>query len=362
MMSFSLFAIVFFSSVYIAALFKMNDLAPVIKVISVLFLFEGITTVSESLLQREMKQKVIVKINFISYLIGYGVISIFLAINDFGVWSLVYGQIAQSMIKCFLVYLASDYILSLYFGKEINELLRFGGGFTLARLFNFCATQGDNLIIGRGLGADALGLYSRAYAIMVRPVGLLGNAIDSVLFPAMSARQNDKVKLKKVFIDISELVIFVSLPLSIMLYNGSGYIITILLGPDWNEVVFPLQILSVSIVFRMGYKIGSIVTKSTGTVYLRARVEFIYAISMLVFCSFGIPYGISGVAIGALCSIILSYLMMTILSLKILNLAFVEFFVGVGRNILLLTLICLSTWLLLKVSELFNSSILFSFH
>lgn len=74
----------------------------------------------------------------------------------------------------------------------LKELLIFGGGFTLGKIGNTLALQGDNFVIGRWLGAEALGLYGRAYHLMVTPATLFGTVTDKVLFPAMAKVQGDQ--------------------------------------------------------------------------------------------------------------------------------------------------------------------------
>ena len=78
MLSAAFFLIVFFCSGLLAVFFNMPELQNVLKVVAILFIIEGITTVSQSLLLREMKQKILVKISFISYLVGYGVVAVVL--------------------------------------------------------------------------------------------------------------------------------------------------------------------------------------------------------------------------------------------------------------------------------------------
>jgi O-antigen/teichoic acid export membrane protein len=325
-LSFVFFAVVFLSSGLIANFFKMPDLQNVLKVVSVLFIMEGITTVSQSLLLRDMNQKVLVQIDFISYLIGYGIVAIALSYYGYGLWSLIFGQLMQSFLKSVLSYWKSKHSIKPYWGKEeIRELLYFGGGFTIAKFFNYFANQGDNIITGRFLGADALGVYSRAYAIMVAPVSLIGTSLDKVLFPAMSARQNQPDRLVEAFIIGSKLITFLCIPVSCIIIFSSSEIVNVMLGSKWNDAIIPLQILTSGLIFRMGYKMGDCLSRATGNVYRRAKRQFIYALSMFVGCYIGSKWGIIGVSLGTLFAIILNYILMIHLSLVILKLKWIYF-------------------------------------
>src|SRR5699024_11672517 len=79
--------------------------------------------------------------------------------------------------------------------ESAKELLFFGGGYTIARISNQFALQADNLVVGKWLGANALGLYSRAYQLMVMPANLFGQVMDKVMFPIMSQIQNKQEQL-----------------------------------------------------------------------------------------------------------------------------------------------------------------------
>lgn len=320
------FLIVYSSSGLIASFFKMPELQSVLKVIAFIFIIEGITTVSQSLLLRQMEQKTLIQINFFSYLVGYGIVAVLLAYYGYGIWSLIIGQIALSFLKSILSYLKCKHsVMPSFSRKEAKELLHYGGGFTLAKLFNFFALEGDNVITGRYLGAEALGVYSRAYSIMVRPVSLIGDSIDAALFPAMAAKQDEPDRLIEAFINGSKLISFLCIPIASVIIFSSKEIIHVLLGSEWGDTVLPLQILTAGLLFRMGYKMGDCLTKATGNVYSRAKRQFLYALGVILGCYAGSHWGIVGVAFGTLFSVLLNYILMIHLSLNILKINWAYF-------------------------------------
>lgn len=342
------FLTIFFSSGLLADFFRMPELKVVLRVVAVIFVIEGVSTVSQSLLLRNMKQKTLVKIDFVSYLIGFGFVGIAMAYYGMGLWSLIFAQITQSLLKCILSYIKSRHsILPVFSKKEASELLYFGGGFTIAKLFNYLALQGDNIVAGRYLGADALGVYSRAYQIMVRPVGLIGDSIDKVLFPAMAARQHQRERLIEAFINGSKLISFLCIPLTALIVFSSKEIIFILLGSKWADTILPLQILTSGLLFRMGYKMGDCLTRATGNVYSRAVRQFIYAACVIIGCYIGSFWGITGISFGTLFAVIVNYILMIQLSLNILKInwlyflrrSFSEFYISLFLAVLFVIII-----------------------
>ena len=333
------FLIVFFSSGLLADFFKMPELTVVLKVVAVLFVLEGITTVSQSLLLREMRQKALAKIDFLSYSVGYGLVAIVLAYYDFGLWSLIFAQLTQSTIKCISSYIVSRHSILPFFGKkEAKELLYFGGGFTLAKLFSYLALQGDNIITGRYIGADALGVYSRAYSLMVKPVSLIGDSIDKALFPAMSARQNQKNRLIEAFINGARLITFLALPISCILILSANELIIVALGDKWVDAIIPFQILTAGLLFRIGYKMGDCLCRATGRIYSKAMRSLIYAICILLGSYIGSKWGIIGVAYGTLFAVIVNYILLIQLSLSILGISWLYYLRRVFKEFLMILL------------------------
>lgn len=291
--------IVYLGAGALSSFFNMPALKEILQVVSVLFVLQSMVVISEGLMQRNMQMKQLATSNFISYTLGYGVVAVTLGYHNYGVWAIIYGSISQTIVKGIIVSIYQPHSYRPYFNKkDYYELLHYGGGFTIARFANYFAGQGDNIVAGKYLGAYALGIYSRAFGIMVKPVNLIGTAIDKVLFPAMASRQDDREKLISAFLKGSQLMHSVALPIGLMIAIAAKDIIVVLLGKTWLEVTVPLQILSVGLLFKMSYKMGDSLARSTGLIYKRALRQIVFAISMVVFSYCGHFYGINGIAVG----------------------------------------------------------------
>src|SRR5690606_37376533 len=110
-----------------------------------------------------------------SYGIGYGVVAVALALLDFGVWSLVAGSLVQGVVACAVALaLARHPVRPLLDRAEVRDLFDFGLGVILNRLVTYAAYNGDNLVVGRWLGTAALGLYGRAFQLVMFPLSHVG--------------------------------------------------------------------------------------------------------------------------------------------------------------------------------------------
>lgn len=354
--------VMFFSSEYLASFFNIEGLPLVLKVVSLLFVFESFITVSTSLIEKEMRFKERAVVEMLSYIFGYGLVGVLFAYWNYDYWALIYAIFAQQIIKmvCYQI-IGKHSFRPLYSKSELVELLYFGGGYTLGRFFNYIALQGDNIIAGRYLGAEALGLYSRAYTIMTKPVSLIGDSLDKVLFPAMAARQNDIEKLRQAFINGSKLITFISLLVSGIIVISSNEIVSILLGDNWTEAVLPLQILTLGLLFRMGYKMGDSIVRATGKVYHRAVRQFIYAFFMLAGSYVGSQYwGINGLAVGVVVAVFVNYFMMIGLGLKIISINWISFLKYIYQEVLLSFLLLTIFYFTFKIMKsLINNEIFY---
>jgi PST family polysaccharide transporter len=311
---------------HVAGLFKINELESILAVFSLMFPIRSISLVAESLLQREVKFRILAGIDVLSYLLGYGIVGIALAVTGFGVWSLVAANLSQTILKSILLLRSQPHPKRVRIDRQsFQDLMYFGGGFIAGRICNALARQGDFIVVARCLGAASLGIYQRAYQFMAMPANVFGLALDKVLFPVMAKLQNDPAKLRKAYRAGVMLIALLVLPISAIMYHLAPEIISVLLGDQWIEVVVPFRILALGMLFRTSYKMSDSLARATGSVYRRAWRQGIYA--ALVFCGawVGQFWGVPGVAYGILWAIFVNFLLMAQLSLKITSMTWREF-------------------------------------
>ncbi len=95
----------------------------------------------------------------------------------------------------------------------------------------------DNLLVGKVLGKDQLGYYTKAYSLMLLPVRQLSGTITKVLFPSFSLIQDDVAKIASIYLKISRAIGFVAFPLMINLSIFAEPLILIIYGENWRPVI-----------------------------------------------------------------------------------------------------------------------------
>jgi O-antigen/teichoic acid export membrane protein len=309
----------------IALFFGTDSLTPILRALSPSFILAGLGSVSEAMLQRELQFKKLAQANIGSYVFGYAGVSILLASFGFGVWALVWATMGQALVKTVLLFRLRPHSLRVSLPREErDELLRLGGGFTLARIFNYAANQGDYLVVGRILGAGALGTYTRAYQLMMLPANYLGQALQRVLFPAMSKIQDDPQRLRRTYFTSVATISLVTAPISVLMVVAAPEIVEVLLGRRWLNTVLPFQVLTVGALFRTSYKTDDSLAKALGVAYKRSVRDAIYAAAVLVGSLLGTRWGLEGTATGVLFAVLLNYVLGTSMSLRLLNASWIE--------------------------------------
>ncbi len=299
----------YFFAPKISVFFNIEKLNEPIQFFALFFPIKSFNSVSEALLQRKLKFDITVKCNSFSYIIGFGLVAILLAYFGYGYWSLIYGQFAQLLMYTFLLIYFEFPKFSLRLNKPIlSQLSFFGSGHTLATLFNYFAENSDNIITGKLLGPASLGFYSRAFQFLSIPARFFGAIFDNVLFPVLSLKQDNRKKLAKFYIYSITFCFIILIPVSIFCIANAKYLILILLGPNWSQVILPFQILILGLSFRFATKINKSFLKSLGLVYWGAFYQFVFSILVVSLSYMGAKiYGIVGVAFAVFISTVINY-------------------------------------------------------
>jgi O-antigen/teichoic acid export membrane protein len=318
LLSFATGALVWTAAPAIAGFFQMPELTAVVRVMALAFPMQGVSVVAMSLAQRELRFRWLASVDASAFALGFVVTAPLLTLIGLGIWALVGAYMTQQAVRMIVLTLGQRHqrwpLLEL---DALRDLLYFGAGFTLARIGNYVAGQGDNLVVGRMLGAQSLGLYGHAYQLMAAPAMLFGQILDRVLFPAMARVQLEPVRLARAYRTGISFCALVMLPSGILIAILATEIVGVLLGPAWAGVAEPLRILAFGMLFRTSYKLSDTIARATGAVYARAWRQAVFAAAIIVSCAIGQVWGLVGVAFGVVTALALNFALMAHLSLRL---------------------------------------------
>lgn len=304
---------------------RLPGLAPLLRVLSLVFVVNSLT-LGQYLLSRQLHFGRLAAAELISYLVGYGGVAIVMALQGYGPWSIVGGQLGQSVIRSVLLMVMAPHsvVPSLSRGPLL-QLVRFGGGYSIGRILLWAATQADNLVVARTLGPAALGLYGRAYQLVQLPANLLGQVANEVLFPAMSSVQDDRATLRRIFRLGVAVTAALAVPISVLASLTSRPLVLLLLGRDWLPLLTVFDVIIFGLLFRTSSKLSDAVAKATGAVYRRAWRSLAFAAMVITGAAVGQTHGLYGVAVGVLAALAANYLVTNHLCLQIVGMSWRDF-------------------------------------
>jgi O-antigen/teichoic acid export membrane protein len=319
-------ALVWLGAPLLADFFHMPELSPVVRVLALMFPVAGISIVAENLVQRDLRFRLLANTDVVAYGLGYGAVGGILAMLGYGVWALVAAQLSWVTLRAVILLRAAPPVLRPAPTWDcFRELLDYGAGQSAGRIGVFLANQADNLVVGRWLGATALGLYSRAYQLMAVPTALLGDVLDKVLFPTMARVQDNPRRLSSAYLRGTALVALLTLPAGIVAAVLAPELVAVAFGSRWQGLVPPFQVLALGMMFRTSYRMSDSLSKATGRVYRRAWRQAVYAALVFMGAWVGRYQGLTGVAVGVLIALLINYLLMAQLSLSVGQISWLTF-------------------------------------
>jgi lipopolysaccharide exporter len=215
-------------------------------VLAFLLVIRGLGTVPAALVEREIDFRTRARCELTGALVQAGV-SIGLAATGFGVWSLVFGQLAGTGVQTALFWVVVPWKpqLRLASARELRELLRYGRFVSAGNIVNLANNTLDNVFIGRLLGASLLGLYTVAFRIADFPNTVIGHVVGRVMFPVYARLREDSERLKRAYLRNIERTAFFAVPISAGLAVAAEPLVLGLLGEKWAAAVTPLRILAI---------------------------------------------------------------------------------------------------------------------
>jgi O-antigen/teichoic acid export membrane protein len=297
-------ALCFAVAPYLARGFGAPGATNVIRAMSLLLVIRGVSIGPGSLLEREMNFRTRTFGELAGGFAQLG-ISVGLALAGFGVWSLVVGQLVATVVQSSILWVLApwrphprDASMSV-----LREMLRYGRFVSLGNILGLINSTLDNFVVGRVLGAGALGVYSIAYRLGDFPTGVVGYIVGRVMFPAYSRLQDDLDAFRSAFVQNMERVALLALPTSIALLVYAKPIVSVLLGPKWLAAVAPLQILAVYTIVRSFVSPIGAVFQGAGKPHLvplwALPQSVLFPIGLVVL----VPrYGVNGAAVAVLVS------------------------------------------------------------
>jgi O-antigen/teichoic acid export membrane protein len=280
----------------IAAFYQEPQLFGVTAVLAAGFLFNAAGTQHSALLQRQMRFTALAVISVVSLTVGTA-IGIAGAKAGYGYWALVAMTVTTPLIATIGCWLSAGWVPGMPHQRAgIRSMMHFGGALTFTGLLVYIGYNVEKVLIGRFWGADAIGIYGRAYQLVNIPTDNMNSAVGEVAFSALSRLQDDPARLKSYFLKGFSLVLGLTLPITIACAIFADDVVFVLLGPKWKDAAAIVRLLSPTIaIFAIINPLGWLIF-SIGLVARGMKAAPVLATIMITGYVIGLPYGPRGVA------------------------------------------------------------------
>lgn len=210
-------------------------------------IFYGIGRLYDTVLQKELKFKVIVFRNIVCSLLSL-ILAIILALMDFGIYSLVLSTLFQTLSNNVWNAIAGQRYYKLQLSISVKEnipLIKIGIYQTGTQIVDYFSSKFDVLIIGKLLGVELLGIYSLAKELVLKAILLLNSIVNKVILPFFAKMQNNNADLRRIYCQIIRLLSLVNFPASMLMFVLSTPLVTLFYGKDYLEAAPIVSILAI---------------------------------------------------------------------------------------------------------------------
>lgn len=237
--------------------------------------------------------------------------AIWMAMNNYGVLSLVYSALVQYAISNLLFLIIGIRKYGLLFHFRLSETLPFlkigiyqvGG-----QIANYFNRDLDILLIGKFFSTEILGGYSLAKQLVFRPAQIINPILVKVASPTLAKFQNNVDTLKTNYLKLINIVSSINIPVYLGIVVFAPFIVNVLYGSGFDNIVILVRILSFYMIFRaIGNPIGSLVV-ATGMTHLEFIWNILNLMIMPVFIYIGARLGIVEVAISLTAAMVILFI------------------------------------------------------
>jgi O-antigen/teichoic acid export membrane protein len=300
---FALSVLIFPLAPFVATFFRDPEVVPVLRWLGFSFAINALGSVHVNWLVRELdyRRKLVPELGGA---LTKGVISIAMAYMGYGVWSLVFGQIAGATASVILVWMILPWRPHFRLDRNVaGSLMKFGTSVTVIDIITQITDNIDYVIVGRLFGMVPLSIYALAYRLP--EMLLIGNlwVMGGVVSPAFSSLQDRPEALRRGFLASVRLVEVIAVPICLGLFIAADPIVRVVFGDQWLEAIPVLRVLAVyAWVYSLGYHVGGLY-KAIGRPDILLRLSLLTLVIIIPSLLIGARFGIIGVAIGHLIAV-----------------------------------------------------------
>lgn len=293
-----LYIVLFFLAPYIANFYEQPQLKDVIRVLGAGLFFYAINSIQRAYVSKYMLFDKLFYSSFIAVILS-GIIGIFLAYRNAGIWALVAQNLSCTIITCVVMWFTIKWRPILVFSIErFSGLFSYGWKIFTANFITVIFVEIRKLFIGKLYSPSSLAYYEKGEQFPSLIMNNIFTSIQSILLPTFSEFQDDKLKVKTMMRRATKMSCFVIYPLMVGMIVTAKPLVYILLGEKWIGVVPFVQIMCIANFFRPITLSNWEAIKALGYSGITLKLEVVKKIVDIVILLVSIKFGVTAIAWG----------------------------------------------------------------
>jgi PST family polysaccharide transporter len=281
----------------VAWLYGRDELVPITALFSLSIIVGGFAVQHRALLSRQMRFTALVATQ-IGALIGGIIVGVAMALAGMSYWSLVGMALAISVLDTLGVWVACPWMPGPPVRRSgVRSMARFGGYLSIANTLNWACQNVDNVLIGISWGAAPLGIYTRAYQVVLLPMRQINGPITAVVLPGLSRLQSDPAGYRALFVSALASITLFGIPIVALAACEAEAIVLTILGPKWGAAAPVFRYLAPAAAIATFHVATGWTFVSLGRVDRNLRVVVVRAAATIAAFAAGLPWGPAGVAL-----------------------------------------------------------------
>lgn len=271
--------VVAMSAEALAAFFNNDEVIPVIRGLAIICFLQACSLVSINLLRRRLDMKHLQYAQIGSYVVGYVLVGIPLALMGFGVWSLVVSWVVQAIVNLSILYnYARHPLMPLIWYDGGRSASGYGGLVFLTNAANWLIGNVDRILVGRYFPAHTVGIYTTAYNLMSYGTTALHVVLQNVFFSSASRMQGDNERLGRASLVLIEAIALFAVPAFVWIAVVSEPFVLTLYGEAWRDAADIMRPIALAMPLLLFLGVATPVLWNSGN----KRQELLFQLPLLV--------------------------------------------------------------------------------
>jgi len=315
----------------LSAYYRESRLTPLTCLLSLTFVFGGLTVQHQALLTRQMRLGRTALIRLLAS-VASTALAVYLAFHDYGYWALLWREVSRGGFLALGMWVSFPWCPGLpAMRTDVRPLLKFGTNLTLANISTAVTSGMDRFFLGRAWGPESVGIYRQAFQLITAPTDQLLSPIYQVAHPALCMLQDDPGRFRRYFVMVLCIVSAITMPLSLFVAVFAPALTHVLLGDQWLPCAPIIAVLALGTFIRQTSGSTALILLAGGRSQTHLALIFSSNLLLIALLFAGAHWGALGVAAAEVAATFLFLFPRLHFTLRGSPVSFPDFFAAIAR-------------------------------